>query len=148
MNFATLFRMKGTPWLCEYAPTEPISCCSSFARAKTSFGKMSGASSASAGHSSSATTYTNESTPSQHPIAPVGRRTYLPRERYRWLVEPLLLWVPDVGADDLVKGQAMVVLVELLAVVLGLDCELAADGVLDGEDGGVEGRGCEGAHGY
>lgn len=56
INLATLWRMKGTPWLWEYAPMDPISACNSFARATTSSGKTPGAKSASAGHSVSAAT--------------------------------------------------------------------------------------------
>lgn len=51
MNWATLLRMRGTPLLCEYAPTEPMSSRSSFARAITSLGQMPLTTSSSGGYS-------------------------------------------------------------------------------------------------
>ena len=56
MNAATLFRIKGTPWLWEYAPMEPISADNSFARSRTSFGNALGARLANSGHSMRAAT--------------------------------------------------------------------------------------------
>ena len=56
MNLATFFRIRGTPWLWEYAPIEPISSDNSFARSTTSFGKALGAIFANSGHSMRAAT--------------------------------------------------------------------------------------------
>ena len=75
------------------------------------------------------------------------RTTYLSREGQRGLVKPLLLGVANVGGDDFLEGEVLVSPLELLAVLLGLDRELAANGVLDLEDGGVEVFGEEGEHG-
>lgn len=49
-----------------------------------------------------------------------------------------LLGVADVGRDDLGKGEVAGAVCELGAVLLGLDGELAADGVLGGPDVGVD----------
>lgn len=48
-----------------------------------------------------------------------------------------LLGVPDVGVDDLGKGQAGVALGEGGLVLLRLYSQLAADGVLGGPDVGI-----------
>jgi hypothetical protein len=69
----------------------------------------------------------------------VERPSYLTRKRQRGLVKPLLLRVADVRGDDPVELQALSLcrggglagVVELHAVLLGLDRELATDGVLD-----------------
>ena len=76
----------------------------------------------------------------------MGTGTHLSGERERRLVEPLLLGVPDVRGDDFVEGEVFVAGGELFAVLLGLDGELAAHGVLDLEDGRVELVDREGAH--
>lgn len=63
------------------------------------------------------------------------------------MVKSFLLRVTDVRVDDALKGKAVVGLCELLAVLFGLYCELAADSVLDVENGRVEGLWGEGRHG-
>lgn len=62
---------------------------------------------------------------------------YLASEGDRSLVQSLLLRVPDVGIDDLVERMSMVRLLEVVAQLLGLDSELAADGILDTVEGGI-----------
>ena len=59
-----------------------------------------------------------------------------------------MLWVADVGVDDSVEGEAMglSLLAELNAILLGLDSEFTTDGVLDFEEGRVDGIEGEGAH--
>jgi hypothetical protein len=74
------------------------------------------------------------------------RRSYLTRERQRRLIKPLLLWVADVRGDDpvelqalsLCRGGSLAAVVELYTVLLGLDRQLAADGVLDLGECGVQ----------
>ena len=59
-------------------------------------------------------------------------------ERDGLLVQALLLRVSDIGRDDLVKRQSVVLLFELLSQAFGLDRELATNGILDFQDRGVE----------
>ena len=96
----------------------------------------------------SAATYASRGVPSSGRVREtgMGTGTYLSGERERRLVEPLLLGVPDVGGDDLVEGEVFVAGGELLAVLLGLDGELAAHSVLYIKDSGVEGVDRERAH--
>ena len=61
----------------------------------------------------------------------MSKETHLTREGEGGLVKPLLLWVSDVGRDDLLKREVVFLRLELLAQLLGLDRELAAYGVLD-----------------
>ena len=77
---------------------------------------------------------------------PKSMQTYLTSERQEGLVKPLLLGVADVGRDDLFEGQTMALALELLAELLSLDRELAADGVLDLENRGVKVGRSEGTH--
>jgi hypothetical protein len=73
--------------------------------------------------------------------------THLPGKCKRFLVKPLLLWVPNVGRDDLAEWYALRVILELVAENFGFDGKFSTDGVLDVEDVGVEGFGGEGTHG-
>lgn len=66
-------------------------------------------------------------------------KTYLAGKGNRWLIQPLLLGISDIGRDDLVKGKPMARLLELIAKCLCLDGELATYGILDFEKSGVEG---------
>lgn len=68
----------------------------------------------------------------------MSQETYLTREGEGRLVKPLLLWISDVGRDDLLEREVVFLRLELLAQLLGLDRELAAHGVLDLQDRGVE----------
>ena len=97
----------------------------------------------------SAATYASRGVPSSGRVGEtgMGTGTHLSGERERRLVEPLLLGVPDIGGDDLVEGEVFVAGGELFAVLLGLDGELAAHGVLDVEHGWVEVVDGEGLHG-
>ena len=63
--------------------------------------------------------------------------THLARESKRGLVETLLLGVANVRVDDPLERQLLARL-ELVTEVLCFDGELAAHGVLDIKDGGVE----------
>lgn len=72
--------------------------------------------------------------------------TYLASEGYWGLVKALLLRVSNVRGDHSVEGEAMVGLLEELAVVLGLDGKLATHGVLDVADCGVQSVCSERAH--
>lgn len=66
-------------------------------------------------------------------------QTYLARKGDRWLIQPLLLRISNIGRDDLIKGKPMGRLLELVAECLCLDGELATYGILDFEKSGVEG---------
>jgi len=68
----------------------------------------------------------------------IATNTDLSCERDGWLVQALLLRVPDIGRDNLVKRQPMVFFFELFSEAFGLDRELATNGVLDLQHGGVE----------
>lgn len=87
-------------------------------------------------------------TPSQSSAPPreSKKSTHLAGERQERLVKPLLLGVPDVGRDDLLERELVLVALQLLAELFCLDRELAADGVLNLENGRVEVFGREGAH--
>lgn len=78
-----------------------MSSRSSFARATTSGGKTPGARSAKAGHSVRAATWDKVKVRMN-----VGHttRTHLSDEGQGLLVQALLLWISNVGRDDLVKG--------------------------------------------
>ena len=56
---------------------------------------------------------------------------YLSVEGDRWLIEPLLLRIPDVGRDDLIEWKRMVWLFELFAEDFGFDSEFASNGIFD-----------------
>ncbi len=73
-------------------------------------------------------------------------RTHLSGESERRLVESLLLGVPDVGGDDLGEREIGGARGELLAVLLCLDRELTAHGILNVGDCGVEFGGGKGTH--
>lgn len=137
---------------------EPISLWSSLARAMTSSGNASLASSARAGHSINAATYSNpihedprkdkknilsigrdrERGSAYHHHASRAKVPYLAIEGDWRLIEPGLLRIPDVRRDDLVEGQAMgSVRLELYAVFLGFNGQLTTDSILDVEDRGI-----------
>ena len=62
---------------------------------------------------------------------------YLASEGDGSLVQSLLLWIPDVGIDDLVERMSMVGLLEVVAQLLCLDGELAAHSVLNTVKSGI-----------
>jgi hypothetical protein len=64
--------------------------------------------------------------------------TYLACKGNWWLIQSLLLGVPDVGGDNLVKWKSMVLLLELFAQKLRLDGELAANSILNFLKSGVQ----------
>ena len=62
-------------------------------------------------------------------------------ERDRLLIQPPLLRVTNIGSDDFIKRQlvpSFLVTCNLLGVRICLQGELAPDGILDIEDGGVD----------
>ena len=67
-----------------------------------------------------------------------GSSAHLAVEGYGPLIKSLLLRIPNVAGDDPVERQTVVFLLELVAVLLRLDGELTADGVLDVANGGIE----------
>src|SRR6266852_839580 len=140
---------------------EPISLWSSLARAMTSSRNVSLASSARAGHSLNAATYSipiqgspkrekreREKVRSSVRISTEKRvlriiikrqgipsATYLAIEGDWRLIEPGLLRIPDIRRDDLVEGQVMgSVRLELHAVFLGFNGQLTTHGILDVEN--------------
>ena len=136
---------------------EPISPLSSLARAMTSSGKTSLASSARAGHSNNAATYCKKKTYTFRSVGRGAKRQckgqqapkrcappYLAVECDRRLIKPGLLRVPDVRGDDLVERQVMGgVRLELHPVFLGFDGQLTAHGILDVENRGIQRIDCE-----
>lgn len=76
----------------------------------------------------------------QRVVLRVVRGPHLPDKSDGWLVEALLLRVPDVGGDHSVEGETAgnPALFELDAVLFCLDGKLASDGILHVEDGRVE----------
>ena len=78
-------------------------------------------------------------------MTPLGYRctadnkTYLACKGNRWLIQPFLLRISDIGRNDLIKGKPMAGLLELLAKRLCLDGELATHGILDFEESGIKG---------
>ena len=63
------------------------------------------------------------------------------------MIQAFLLRIADVGVNDLLKGQAMGLGLEFCTKILGLDSELASDGILHVLDGRVEICGGELTHG-
>ena len=59
------------------------------------------------------------------------RYAYLSVEGDRWLIEPFLLRIPNVGRDDLVEGKSVVGLLEFFAEDFGLDSEFTSNGIFD-----------------
>jgi hypothetical protein len=139
MNFATDFLMNGTPWEWEYAPIEPISASSSLARSITSAGKTSFARVISSGYSVNAATC-NVGLRKLRRIKNKEGKADLSSKGDRWLIEALLLRVPDVGRHDLGERQRRrgVRVLQRIAELFSFDRQLTADGVLDVENGGVE----------
>jgi hypothetical protein len=59
-------------------------------------------------------------------------QTHLSPERDRFLIQTLLLRIPDIRRDDLVETQTVrLALGDLLLIHVRLGCEFSSDGVLD-----------------
>lgn len=131
--------MKGTPWEWEYAPIEPISASSSCARSITSAGKASFAVWINSGYSVNAATC-GVRLHKRWRIESREGETNLSTKGDRRLIEALLLRVSDVGRHNLGERQRRrgVLIFQSHAELFGSDSQLAADGVLDVVDSGVE----------
>jgi hypothetical protein len=76
----------------------------------------------------------------------VSSCTHLPRKGQRWLVQALLLRIADIRVYNPLERQ-LVPRLEFVAKIFGLDGELATNGILHIENGGVEVADGEGLHG-
>src|SRR6266702_1172860 len=83
------------------------------------------------------------------PAHRASKTTHLSDECNRWLIKPHLLRVPNVRRDDLVERQAVIVFrLELYAVLLCPNGQLATHGILDVEKGGIQGIDRECTHAF
>jgi hypothetical protein len=72
---------------------------------------------------------------------------HLSCKRNGWLVQTLLLRIPDVGRDDFSEGQAIPLLFQFDPVLLCSNGEFSTHGILDIANGGIEGVDSEWLHG-
>jgi hypothetical protein len=75
-----------------------------------------------------------------------ARTTHLSGEGDWRLIQALLLWVPNIGRDDLLEGQTIVWDLELHAIIFGFDCQFAANSILYFQQRRIEGVDGEGTH--